>query len=83
MYDDASMPFMQRITWSGVSLHEGQLPGYPASHGCVRLPHSFAEQIFPLTKIGMRVVIARDDVAPVEFSHPLQTRPTTLAQDVL
>ena len=79
VYDDASMPFMQRITWSGVSLHEGQLPGYPASHGCVRLPHSFAEQIFPLTKIGMRVVIARDDVAPVEFSHPLLLKPAPVA----
>src|SRR5262249_30860601 len=48
-YDDASMPFMQRITWTGVALHAGALPGYPASHGCVRLPHSFAERLFPLT----------------------------------
>ncbi|MEI9899461.1 MAG: L,D-transpeptidase family protein [Hyphomicrobium sp.] len=46
VYDDAAMPFMQRITWSGIALHAGALPGYPASHGCVRLPYSFAEQIF-------------------------------------
>jgi hypothetical protein len=75
LYDDASMPFMQRITWSGVALHAGALPGYPASHGCVRLPYEFAEKIFSLTKIGMRVVISRDDIAPVDFSHPLLLTP--------
>jgi L,D-transpeptidase catalytic domain len=79
VYDDASMPFMQRITWSGVSLHEGELPGYPASHGCVRMPRSFAEQIFPLTKIGMRVVVARDDVAPIDIAHPNLLKPGPLA----
>lgn len=71
LYDDAAMPFMQRLTWSGVALHEGALPGYPASHGCVRLPGGYAEQIFPLTKIGMRVIVARDSVAPVEIDHPV------------
>ena len=76
LYDDASMPYMQRITWSGVALHGGALPGYPASHGCVRLPESFARRIFPLTKIGMRVVVSYDDVAPVEISHPLLLKPT-------
>ena len=75
VYDDASMPFMQRITWSGLALHGGVLPGYPASHGCVRMPNDFAEQIFPLTKIGMRVIVAHDDVAPVEISHPLLLKP--------
>jgi hypothetical protein len=75
VYDDASMPFMQRITWSGLSLHGGVLPGYPASHGCVRMPNDFAKQIFPLTKIGMRVIVAHDDVAPVEISHPLLLKP--------
>ena len=70
VYDDASMPFMQRLTWSGLALHAGVLPGYPASHGCVRMPNDFAEQIFPLTKIGLRVIVAHDDVAPVEVSHP-------------
>ncbi|HEX2842973.1 L,D-transpeptidase family protein [Hyphomicrobium sp.] len=76
LYDDASMPFMQRLTWSGIALHAGALPGYPASHGCVRLPHNYAEQIFPLSKLGMRVVVARNDIAPVEIAHPLLFKPT-------
>ncbi len=76
VYDDASMPFMQRITWSGVALHGGALPGYPASHGCVRLPESFAQRLYPLTKVGMRVIVAYDDVAPVEISHPLLLKAT-------
>ncbi len=70
-YDDAAMPFMQRITWSGIALHAGPLPGYPASHGCIRLPYKFAEQIFGMTKLGFRVVIARNDVAPTVLSHPV------------
>jgi hypothetical protein len=78
LYDDAAMPFMQRITWSGIALHEGQLPGYPASHGCVRLPGTFAEQIFPLTKVGMRVIVARDNVAPVTIDHQNLLKPTPL-----
>jgi hypothetical protein len=77
LYDDAKMPFMQRLTWSGIALHAGALPGYPASHGCVRLPHNFAENIFPLSKIGTRVIIARDDVAPVDVTHPLLFKPTS------
>lgn len=84
LYDDAAMPFMQRLTWSGVALHEGVLPGYPASHGCVRMPGGFAEQIFPLTKIGMRVIIARDSVAPVEIEHPaLLKQPSVNSQAVV
>lgn len=79
LYDDAQMPFMQRLTWSGIALHAGALPGYPASHGCVRLPHAFAEQIFPLSKIGTRVIVARDDVAPIEISHPKLWKPTVPA----
>jgi len=79
VYDDAAMPFMQRITWSGIALHQGDLPGYPASHGCVRLPQSFASQIFPLTKIGMRVIVARDNVAPVSIAHPNLLKPGPLA----
>ncbi len=71
VYDDAAMPFMQRITWSGVALHGGALPGYPASHGCVRMPKNFAERLFGLTSLGLRVIIARDDVAPAPISHPL------------
>ncbi|WP_035646422.1 L,D-transpeptidase [Bradyrhizobium sp. ORS 285] len=70
LYDDAWMPNMQRITWNGVALHGGPLPGYAASHGCVRMPYGFAEKLFDRTYIGMRVIIAPGDVAPVEFSHP-------------
>ena len=62
LYDDAPMPFMQRLTWSGVALHAGKLPGYPASHGCVRLPYAFSERLFGITSTGATVVI-RDGVA--------------------
>ncbi len=70
MYDDAWMPNMQRITWNGIALHGGPLPGYAASHGCVRMPFGFAEKLFDKTRIGMRVIISPDDAAPVDFSHP-------------
>lgn len=75
MYDDASMPHMQRITWNGIALHGGPLPGYAASHGCVRLPFSFAEKLFDKTRIGMRVIISPADAAPMEFSHPALLAP--------
>ena len=64
------MPYMQRITWSGIALHEGRLPGYPASHGCIRMPGSFAAQLFSLSRMGMRVVVAPSDVTFRDFSHP-------------
>src|SRR5579863_1757414 len=70
MYDDAWMPNMQRITWNGIALHGGPLPGYAASHGCVRMPYEFAEKMFDKTRIGMRVIISPDDEAPADFSHP-------------
>jgi hypothetical protein len=70
LYDDASMPNMQRITWNGIALHGGPLPGYAASHGCVRMPYGFAEKLFDKTRIGMRVIISPIDAEPVEFSHP-------------
>jgi hypothetical protein len=70
MYDDAWMPNMQRITWNGVALHGGPLPGYAASHGCVRMPYGFAEKLFDKTQIGMRVIISPLDAEPVEFTHP-------------
>jgi hypothetical protein len=70
MYDDAWMPNMQRITWNGIALHGGPLPGYAASHGCVRMPYGFAEKLFDKTWIGMRVIISPDNAEPVEFSHP-------------
>ncbi len=69
LYDDASMPHMQRITWNGIALHGGPLPGYAASHGCVRMPYGFASKLFDKTRIGMRVIISPDDAAPAEFSH--------------
>jgi len=70
LYDDAWMPNMQRITWNGIALHGGPLPGYAASHGCIRMPFGFAETLFDKTRIGMRVIISPNDAAPVEFSHP-------------
>src|SRR5690349_24921702 len=70
LYDDAWMPNMQRITWNGIALHGGPLPGYAASHGCVRMPYDFAEDLFDKTRIGMRVIISPNDATPVEFSHP-------------
>lgn len=70
LYDDAPMPNMQRLTWSGVALHAGDLPGYPASHGCVRLPRNFSQQLFGMTKMGTRVVVSRDPIEPVAFTHP-------------
>jgi hypothetical protein len=79
MYDDAWMPNMQRLTWNGIALHGGPLPGYAASHGCVRMPYGFAENLFDKTRIGMRVIIAPDDVAPVEFSHPALFVPNAAA----
>ncbi|UPJ50838.1 L,D-transpeptidase family protein [Bradyrhizobium sp. 200] len=75
LYDDAFMPHMQRITWSGIALHGGVLPGRPASHGCIRLPFDFAERLFDATEMGMRVIVAPSDVAPVELAHPLLFQP--------
>jgi hypothetical protein len=75
LYDDAFMPHMQRITWSGIALHGGVLPGRPASHGCIRLPFDFAERLFDATAMGMRVIVAPGDVAPVEITHPLLFQP--------
>jgi hypothetical protein len=63
-YDDAPMPYMQRLTWYGVALHAGQLPGYPASHGCIRLPRGFAQLLFGVTRLGMTVAITDHAVTP-------------------
>ncbi len=71
IYEGAPMPHMQRITWSGVALHGGALPGYPASHGCVRLPYKFAKRLFGMTGLGTRVIVSRNNMAPVPVSHPL------------
>jgi lipoprotein-anchoring transpeptidase ErfK/SrfK len=70
LYSDAPMPYMQRITWSGIALHAGVLPGYPASHGCIRLKSDFAMRLWHLTRRGTRVIIAPNDVRPVEIANP-------------
>jgi hypothetical protein len=70
LYEDGNMPFMQRITWTGIAMHGGVLPGHPASHGCVRLPVDFARRLFDLTDVGMRVIIVPRDITLAEFDHP-------------
>jgi hypothetical protein len=70
IYSNAPMPFMERITWSGVALHEGENIGHPASHGCVRMPRDFALRLYDLTKLGVPVVIARPELKPAEFADP-------------
>lgn len=69
-YSNAPMPNMNRLTWSGIALHAGNLPGYPASHGCVRLPLEFSELLFGITKLGMTVVIANGRSHPASVVHP-------------
>ncbi|AOG09297.1 L,D-transpeptidase [Agrobacterium sp. RAC06] len=69
-YDDAPMPNMSRLTWSGIALHAGNLPGYPASHGCVRLPMAFSERLFDITHLGTPVIISGAAADPQELTHP-------------
>jgi L,D-transpeptidase catalytic domain len=73
------MPHMQRLTWSGIALHGGPLPGHAASHGCVRLPYDFAEKMFDETPMGMRVIVAPNDAEPVAFSDPALLVPNAAA----
>ena len=80
LYSGAPMPFMQRITWSGIAMHLGVVPGHPASHGCIRLPAGFAARLWGLTRIGERVVISPHEVAPADFAHPLLPAPKMLVQ---
>jgi lipoprotein-anchoring transpeptidase ErfK/SrfK len=75
MYDDAYMPHMQRLTWSGIALHGGALPGYPASHGCIRMPYDFAERLFGATRLGMRVIVSPGNAMPVTIDHPALFQP--------
>ncbi|MGC1777430.1 MAG: L,D-transpeptidase family protein, partial [Xanthobacteraceae bacterium] len=70
LYSDAPMPFMQRITWSGVALHEGESIGHRASHGCIRMPHDFAVRLYHLTRLGVPVFIAERELKPVDFADP-------------
>ena len=75
LYDDAPMPWMQRLTWDGVALHAGQVPDYPASHGCIRLPYAFAERLFEATTTGMTVIVsASRDVEAIVQSEPFAMR---------
>jgi hypothetical protein len=69
-YNNAPMPNMNRLTWSGVALHAGNLPGYPASHGCVRLPVEFSKLLFTVTYVGTAVIIAGDHTQPAMVTHP-------------
>ena len=73
------MPYMQRITWSGIALHAGVVPGHPASHGCIRLKNDFAIRLWHLTKRGTRVIIAHDDVQPVEITNPHLFQPKAVS----
>ena len=79
LYDDAPMPFMQRLSWDGLALHSGSLPGHPASHGCVRLPAGFAEALFRETRVGTVVVISEGGAPPSVAGAPgvLAGRPAT------
>jgi lipoprotein-anchoring transpeptidase ErfK/SrfK len=79
LYDDAPMPFMQRLTWDGIALHAGRLPGYPASHGCVRLPAAFAEALYGVTEHGGVVVVADD----ATFASDVVRPGDTVSQDLL
>ncbi|MGY3589872.1 lipoprotein-anchoring transpeptidase ErfK/SrfK/FtsZ-interacting cell division protein ZipA [Bradyrhizobium sp. USDA 4341] len=71
IYSGAPMPYMQRITWSGIAMHAGVLPGYPASHGCIRMPMSFAVKMYNWTRMGARVFVTPGTISPENFSHPL------------
>ncbi len=75
LYDDAPMPFMHRLTWSGIALHEGVLPGHPMSHGCIRLPKAFVERLWEISKVGMRVIVSPSPVEVVPVSSPLLFAP--------
>jgi hypothetical protein len=70
IYDNAPMPFMERLTWNGVALHAGNLPGYPASHGCIRLPAAFATKLYEITQVGTPVIIAGDHTQPASVIDP-------------
>ncbi|KAF1712057.1 hypothetical protein CSC70_00550 [Pseudoxanthomonas kalamensis DSM 18571] len=75
LYDSAPMPYMQRLTWDGIALHAGNLPGYPASHGCVRLPMAFAQELFSVTRNGDTVVVADAKAGAASVAHPAVLAP--------
>jgi hypothetical protein len=80
IYSGAPMPWMNRITWSGTALHAGVVPGYPASHGCIRLLYSFAPKLFQITTVGDNVVVSKGRPAPTPISHPALFQPTPLSK---
>jgi hypothetical protein len=82
IYGGAPMPFMQRITWSGVAMHAGVLPGYPASHGCIRMPMAFAVKMYGWTRMGARVIVTPGELSPAPFSHPLLVTQKVVPQPV-
>ena len=82
IYSGAPMPFMQRITWSGVAMHAGVLPGYPASHGCIRMPMAFAQKMWNWTRMGARVIVTPGEMTPANFSHPLLVAQKVVPQPV-
>jgi lipoprotein-anchoring transpeptidase ErfK/SrfK len=83
IYSGAPMPYMQRITWSGVAMHAGVLPGYPASHGCIRMPTAFAIKMWNWTRMGARVIIAPGEITPANVSHPLLVAQKIVPQPLL
>src|SRR5436190_14408520 len=83
IYSGAPMPFMQRITWSGVAMHAGVLPGYPASHGCIRMPMAFAQKMWNWTRMGARVFVTPGDMPPANFAHPLLVAQKVVPQPVV
>ena len=83
IYSGAPMPYMQRITWSGIALHAGVLPGYPASHGCIRMPMAFAVKMWNWTRMGARVIITPGAITPANFSHPLLVAQKVVPQPLI
>jgi hypothetical protein len=78
-YNNAAMPYTQRLTWDGVALHAGGLPGYPSSHGCVHLPSKFSEELFSVSPMGMTVVVVNESTAPSDVVHPPAFAPVDAA----
>ena len=83
IYSGAPMPYMQRITWSGVAMHAGVVPGYPASHGCIRMPMAFAMKMWRWTRMGARVIVTPGEITPAKFSHPLLAEQKVVPQPVI
>jgi len=83
IYSGAPMPYMQRITWSGVAMHAGVLPGYPASHGCIRMPMAFAVKMWNWTRMGARVIVTPGEITPASFSHPLLVAQKVVPQPLI